>query len=539
MTNTTTSMSNGKVPGIKVDNNGITTLIAGVLQEQVKHIKAVQLQTTYKIPITRNTSANAVDNGESSGQKSKQEQGENGIEGPQIIPSVHTQEQGNSSRPQNTSYISNGNNVSSQETSMGILPYGVYTGEKVGNKTNENKTLFTIASQKVKPLKGIGAAYWNFSVSQPLEPNPEINSSKVDQQSVQPNGASYWGTQPITKPQQTNTQQQQQQQPSTSQQQQQQEQQSITYPSQIQQQQPVLQQYSQPNPYAYQQPSTYQQPQQQTQQQQATQQYSQSNPYAYQQPSTYQQPQQQQTQRPSTYQQQQQQQTSQQPITYQQQKQVSAISNEVKTTQTLAPVYSTSSATGTKQEQQSAIISSSAKTEAVTSPIPYGTKVPNEVVASKEQSTSPPNSSYVFQTNPPPLTNPAVTNTAANQVGSQSAENQNKTPAVEYYNRKEPVPNGTEATYYSTATQGPPQSGAVQKVDESQLSPHIYTPKVTNYQWPPEATPLENPPAQQNGTLQQVVSSEKEVSSLTICKLWFYFVFSFILHANSPSSHAV
>ena len=524
------------------------------------------MQTIYTYPIANsNTSTNNVENEANKNKEPKQEQGESGTEGPQQNSSTYIQEQGNKSHPQN---VFSSNSFSAQQASTGELPYGVYTEKTPENNTKGNETQFTVASQKAKPPSSIGTAYWNLSAAQPIEPYPVGKSPWVNQQPVQPKAVNaYWDAQQTTKPQQLSTQQkqQQQQQLSTAQQQP-----LITYPQQAQQQQPVTQQQQpvtqqqlqqnlnidqqqqqqqntqqpttyqqqqqqqnmqQPTTYKQQQSSAYQQQQQQQQstqqpttyqQQQQQQNMQQSTTYKQQQSSAYQQQQQQQQQQqnaqqptayqqqqqPATYQQQQQEKT-QQPFTYQQEKQVSAPSSEGKVSQTLAPAYEPSPVTGheTKQEPQLAMSSSSSKPEAVTSPYPF---------YNKEKSIFP-NSNYIAQTNAPPLTSLTSITSAANQIISQSSTKENKTSVMGYYNPNEQSANRTEPIGYTVTTQSPPQNVTKPKVDGVPLTPHIYTPKIKIYLWPPPVSPSENHPLQ-NNTLESVVSTEKEVSSDAICK---------------------
>jgi len=528
--------------------SGVTTLIAGVMNEQVKHIKAIHMQTIYTNPTTSsNNSARFAENETNTGLRPNQEQGESGAEGP-------------------------------QQASNGTIFNGMNTNKTAEQNAKGNVTQFAVASQSIKPHEGIGAAYWNFSLPQPLESNPESNSSSSGEKSVQSNPTSYWNEQHLFKAHQSKAgplsttsqqqlqqklpstadkqqQQQQQQQPMTQQlpklnpntyQQQQapQQQQQITY--QQQQQQPVAQQQSMLYPNAYQQ---QQPPQQQIQQQQYQQQpmsYQQQQPITQQgnssplrqqqqQPSqlppqeaqqqqyrqqqqqiTYQQQQQQQPvtqQQPQlnslTYPKQQQQQREsqqQQPLTYQQQKQESPTSTELKAPLTKAPDYAISPATGyqIKQEPQYPV-SSLAKTDGVASSYQSYTKTPNQTVGDNTYSAS----SGVTQTNAPPLASPVITASATNS--SQKPSSENKTSAIDYYSPKPEVNNGYEAANYTVASQSPGQVDKNLKVNEVQQTPHIYTPRVKMYQWPPVVPPLDRP--SQNNTYETVVTSEKEVSS--------------------------
>ena len=483
------------------------------------------MQTTYRYPIINsNMSANYLENEANKDENPKQEQGESGTEGPQQSSNTYIQKQSNSSHPQNTS---NSNSFSAQQASTGTLPYSIYKEETPANNTRGNETQLSVASQKAKPQSSIGSALWNVSAAQPFNQQP-VQSNAVN---------AYWDTQKTMNPQQASTQQKQQQQ-----QQQlgitQQQQPLITYPQQTQQQQPVTQQQPQQNMNAgqkqqqqqnTQQPTSYQQQQQQQNMQQpTTYQQQQSNTYQQpqqqqqqqqntQQPTTYQQQQQQNIQQPATYQQQQQQKT-QQPFTYQQQKQVSTPSSEGKLAQTITPTYDTSPATGyqTKQEPQFAVPSSSSKAEAVSSPYPFYTNVRNGTVGNKEKNIFS-SSDYIAQTNAPPLTSLTSITSAANQIISQSSTKENKTSVMEYYNPKEQSPNRAEPISYTVTTQSPPQDETKPKVDGVPMTPHIYTPKIKIYQWPPAISTSESPPPQ-NNTFEPVVSSEKEVSSHAICE---------------------
>ena len=431
----------------KEEHNAVATLVAGVLSEQVKHIKAVQIQTAYTIPSsTSNTSINAAANEANSEPKPKQEQGESGAAGPQQTSNTYMQQKTTESYPKPVSYVTANSTESVKQGSMEQPAEGSTTnttGENIGNET-----FYTVMSRKAKPQGGIGIASWKF--------NPESNSSK---QLMYSNYSSYLG---------------------------------------LQQGQPVTmlaQSAQQQQPIAYQQ-----------QQSSSNQQQQQNQPSNYQQPVIQPQPQQQQ----------------EKPITYQQQQHQVSTATEAKPVQTIAPDYVSRPATSYQSQQKPQAAESYANAKTAPSPYTIYSNTLNKVEGNKEENRSSyalPNPSYNTETNASPRPAWPLATPVTKLIANQGAQNESKSPVTEYYRPEQEMRNGYEPTNYTITTKSPLPGETSYKIN---LKPHVYTPKVKLYQWPPVATPMQNsnPPAQNNLPAQftPVVLSEKEITSSIICK---------------------
>ena len=587
MVNTSKAEKEADANELSEDHKTIATMVAGVLSEQVKHFKAVQVQTmTYAFPTpSSNQTTNKPANGENIGQQPKQEQGASGTAGPQISEAAIENVTANNTK--GSSYNQSRVNGSVAEQ----WPYYVNSNRKADNMSTENKTVYTVASDKTRPLSGIGAASWSVDAPSTISVQASPLSSGVmpGKPLSQNQDASYVYTQGATKPEQPATNQQPQIQPITNQQQQtqpitnqQQQAQPITYQqqqaqpitSQQQQAQPITNQQQQAQPITNQQqqaqpinnqqqqaqPITNQQQQTQpiTNQQQQTQpitnQQQQTQPITNQQqqtqPITNQQQQaqpitnQQQQAQPITNQQQQaqpitnQQQQAQpiskpgQPITYQQQ-QIQPITNQQQqitnqeTKQASNPSSEAQATTSTSQpvresSQKPQSNAYSLKPNAISLSYPVYNYMPSNGKANdKERNTSSNvtnSSSYSGQSDASPqsfwpLATPA---TKQSSDGGTSNENRNETSKNV---------NGYDPNTYIITTLSPLQGETDKQSYRISLRPHIYTPKIKLYRWPPVATPLAetNPPSQSNNSAQfePVVAAEKEMTAATTCKLRF------------------
>ena len=330
MVNTSKAEKEADANELSEDHKTIATMVAGVLSEQVKHFKAVQVQTmTYAFPTpSSNQTTNKPANGENIGQQPKQEQGASGTAGPQISEAAIENVTANNTK--GSSY--NQSRVSGSVAEQ--LPYYVNSNRKADNMSTENKTVYTVASDKTRPLSGIGAASWSVDAPSTISVQASPLSSGVmpGKPLSQNQDASYVYTQEATKPEQPATNQQPQIQPITYQQQQtqpitNQQQQAQPITSQQQQAQPITSQQQQAQPITSQQQQAQPITNQQQQAQPITNQQQQAQPITNQQQQAQSITNQQQQAQPINNQQQQ-----AQPITNQQQ-QTQPITNQQQQTQ--------------------------------------------------------------------------------------------------------------------------------------------------------------------------------------------------------------